>query len=90
MSLEIHINPLVDWIWMGFGVLAFGTGIALLPESTFAFALAKLPAEAATTDAVAPAGVRARSLGSGTQAVRADGAATRRSRRRTTRARRRK
>ena len=49
MSLEIHINPLVDWIWMGFGVLAFGTGIALLPESTFAFALAKLPAEAAAT-----------------------------------------
>jgi cytochrome c-type biogenesis protein CcmF len=49
MSLEIHINPLVDWIWMGFGVLAFGTGIALLPESTFAFAVAKLPAEAATT-----------------------------------------
>jgi cytochrome c-type biogenesis protein CcmH/NrfF len=34
---------------MGFGVLAFGTGIALLPESTFAFALAKMPAEAATT-----------------------------------------
>jgi cytochrome c-type biogenesis protein CcmF len=49
MSLEVHINPLVDWIWMGFGVLAFGTGIALLPESTFAFAVAKLPAEAATT-----------------------------------------
>jgi cytochrome c-type biogenesis protein CcmF len=49
MSLEIHINPLVDWIWMGFGVLAFGTGIALLPESTFAFAMAKLPAEAAAT-----------------------------------------
>jgi hypothetical protein len=45
---EIHVNPLVDWIWMGFGVLAFGTGIAA-PESTFAFALAKMPAEAATT-----------------------------------------
>ena len=49
MSLEIHVNPLVDWIWMGFGIMAFGTGIALLPESTFAFALAKMPAEAATT-----------------------------------------
>ena len=49
MSLEIHVNPLVDWIWMGFGVMAFGTGIALLPERTFSFALAKLPAEAATT-----------------------------------------
>ena len=49
MSLEIHINPLVNWIWMGFGIMAFGTGIALLPESTFAFATAKLPAGAATT-----------------------------------------
>jgi cytochrome c-type biogenesis protein CcmF len=49
VSLEIHINPLVNWIWMGFGVLAFGTGIALLPESTFAFAMATMPADAATT-----------------------------------------
>jgi cytochrome c-type biogenesis protein CcmF len=49
MSLQVVVNPLVDWIWMGFGVLAFGTGIALLPESTFAFALSKLPAEAVTT-----------------------------------------
>ena len=48
---EIVVNPLVNWIWFGFGVLAIGTGIALLPERTFAFALAKLPAEAATTTA---------------------------------------
>ncbi len=26
------VNPLVNWIWFGFGVLALGTGIALLPE----------------------------------------------------------
>jgi cytochrome c-type biogenesis protein CcmF len=51
-SLQIVINPLVDWIWMGFAVLAFGTGIALLPEQTFAFATAKLPAEVATTSLV--------------------------------------
>src|ERR1700733_2132235 len=31
-SLQININPLVDWIWFGFGILALGTGIALLPE----------------------------------------------------------
>jgi cytochrome c-type biogenesis protein CcmF len=49
VGLNVVINPLVDWVWMGFGILAFGTGIALLPESTFSFALAKLPAEAATT-----------------------------------------
>ena len=48
-SLEVHINPLVNWIWMGFGVLAIGTGIALLPETAFAFAMAKLPAGAVTT-----------------------------------------
>ena len=47
-SVEVHINPLVNWLWFGFGVLAIGTLIALLPESAFSFALARLPAEAAT------------------------------------------
>jgi cytochrome c-type biogenesis protein CcmF len=42
-SLQINVNPLVDWIWFGFGILALGTGIALLPERSYAFALAKLP-----------------------------------------------
>jgi cytochrome c-type biogenesis protein CcmF len=48
-SLEFHINPLVNWIWAGFGVLAIGTLIALLPESAFAFATASLPAGTVTT-----------------------------------------
>ena len=48
-SFRITVNPLVNWIWIGFGVLALGTGIALLPESSFAFAVAKAPAGAATT-----------------------------------------
>ena len=48
-TLELHVNPLVNWIWVGFGVMAIGTGIALLPERSFAFAMAKLPAEAAVT-----------------------------------------
>jgi cytochrome c-type biogenesis protein CcmH/NrfF len=42
----------VNWIWFGFGILAFGTIIALLPERTFAFATAKLPAGAVTTGLV--------------------------------------
>jgi cytochrome c-type biogenesis protein CcmH/NrfF len=46
--MGIHINPLVNWVWAGFGVLALGTGIALLPETVFSFALANLPASAAT------------------------------------------
>jgi cytochrome c-type biogenesis protein CcmF len=50
--LEIIINPLVNWIWLGFGILAFGTGIALLPERTYSFALAKLPTEVGATTAL--------------------------------------
>ncbi len=48
-TYAITINPLVNWIWFGFGVLALGTGIALLPERVFAFAGIRIPAEAATT-----------------------------------------
>jgi cytochrome c-type biogenesis protein CcmF len=48
-SMEIVVNPLINWIWLGFAVMAFGTGIVLLPERTFAFAMAKFPAEVATT-----------------------------------------
>jgi cytochrome c-type biogenesis protein CcmF len=50
-SLQIVVNPLVDWIWLGFAVMALGTGIALLPERAFSFALAKLPAEASSAAA---------------------------------------
>src|SRR3954470_2643311 len=48
-TYAVTINPLVDWIWLGFGILAIGTGIALLPERAFAFATAQLPEGAATT-----------------------------------------
>ena len=47
-SVEVHINPLVDWVWFGFGILAIGTGIALLPEASLSFAVAKLPSEVVT------------------------------------------
>ena len=43
-SLELHLNPLVNWVWFGFGMMALGTGIALLPERAYSFALAKAPA----------------------------------------------
>jgi cytochrome c-type biogenesis protein CcmF len=33
IMLKVVINPVVDWIWCGFMLLAFGTGIALLPEA---------------------------------------------------------
>ena len=48
MSLQVVVNPLVNWIWAGFGVLLIGTGIALLPERAFALALSRLPANATT------------------------------------------
>jgi len=51
-TYAVTINPLINWIWFGFGVLALGTGIALLPERALAFAVARLPAEAATTTLV--------------------------------------
>jgi cytochrome c-type biogenesis protein CcmF len=48
MSLQVVVNPLVNWIWTGFGMLVLGTGIALLPERAFAFALGRVPAGAAS------------------------------------------
>jgi cytochrome c-type biogenesis protein CcmF len=51
ISLQVVVNPLVNWIWLGFGVLAFGTGIALLPERTYSFALGKLPLDVASSNA---------------------------------------
>jgi cytochrome c-type biogenesis protein CcmF len=51
-DLDLHINPLVNWVWFGFGILALGTGIALLPETVLVPAVAKIPAGAATTGAL--------------------------------------
>ncbi|MPY89927.1 MAG: heme lyase CcmF/NrfE family subunit [Luteitalea sp.] len=47
-TFHVVINPLVNWIWVGFGVLALGTLIAVLPEQVFATALASVPSGAAT------------------------------------------
>ncbi|HXT71847.1 MAG TPA: cytochrome c-type biogenesis CcmF C-terminal domain-containing protein [Vicinamibacterales bacterium] len=51
-TLVVKVNPLVNWIWLGVGIMAMGTFIALLPERAFAFATAKVPAGAATTTMV--------------------------------------
>jgi cytochrome c-type biogenesis protein CcmF len=49
-SLQVVVNPLVDWIWVGFAVMALGTGIALMPERAYSFAVARMPgAEVVTT-----------------------------------------
>jgi cytochrome c-type biogenesis protein CcmF len=46
-TYEITVNPLVNWIWAGFGILAIGTAIALMPETALAFAIARVPVNAA-------------------------------------------
>jgi cytochrome c-type biogenesis protein CcmF len=51
-TLEISINPLVNWIWFGMGVMLVGTLIALLPERAFSFATARVPEAAVPTSLV--------------------------------------
>jgi cytochrome c-type biogenesis protein CcmF len=51
-KLTVKVNPLINWIWFGIGIMVLGTGIALLPERAFAFATARIPAGAATTSMV--------------------------------------
>jgi cytochrome c-type biogenesis protein CcmF len=50
--LKIVVNPLVNWIWMGVGIMVFGSIIALLPERSMAFATSKVPQSAVTTSLV--------------------------------------
>jgi cytochrome c-type biogenesis protein CcmF len=47
VTLQVVVNPLVDWIWVGFGILVFGTLLALLPEQAVGLAPAKVPATTA-------------------------------------------
>ncbi|HXH23719.1 MAG TPA: cytochrome c-type biogenesis CcmF C-terminal domain-containing protein [Vicinamibacterales bacterium] len=66
-TFEVVVNPLVNWVWTGFGLLALGTFVALLPEAALAFATVRLPAGAAraagswllVAAAVLPAAVQA-------------------------------
>jgi cytochrome c-type biogenesis protein CcmF len=37
-NLKVVINPLVNWIWIGFLLLAFGTIIAFMPDRAYALA----------------------------------------------------
>ena len=48
-TLHVVVNPLVNWIWFGFGILGLGTLLALTPERVFAVAVAKVPEGAVTT-----------------------------------------
>jgi cytochrome c-type biogenesis protein CcmF len=48
-TYAVTINPLVNWIWIGFAVIAMGTGLALLPETVFTFAASKVPVSVPAT-----------------------------------------
>jgi cytochrome c-type biogenesis protein CcmF len=43
-TLKVVVNPVVDWIWFGFMMLAIGTAIALIPESVLERLTARVPA----------------------------------------------
>ena len=32
-TFKVYINPLINWVWIGFGLLILGTAICLLPQS---------------------------------------------------------
>jgi len=51
-TYAVTVNPLVNWIWLGFAVMALGTGLALMPESALAYAAAKVPSGAATASTI--------------------------------------
>jgi len=53
----VVVNPLVNWIWAGFAILALGTIIALLPERAFASATSTVPSSAATTSLLVVVGL---------------------------------
>ena len=50
--LQVTVNPLVNWIWFGIGVMILGTAICLLPERAFAFATSRVPQGAVTTSMI--------------------------------------
>ena len=54
MTLKVVVNPVVDWIWFGFMLLAIGTGIALMPDAVL---------ERLTAGVTAPAGRQASTAG---------------------------
>jgi cytochrome c-type biogenesis protein CcmF len=53
-TLKIVVNPIVNWIWFGFMMLALATGIVLLPDGLL---------ERLTVSTAATAGAAARSAG---------------------------
>jgi cytochrome c-type biogenesis protein CcmF len=64
-TFKFVVNPLVNWIWLGFMLLAFGTGIALLPEALLEKLTVKVPQRAETATGVTGATMLAIVMGLG-------------------------
>ncbi len=56
--IKVFLNPLVAWIWIGVGIIVFGTGVALVPNMTAALAASRnrAPAAADVAEAVTARG----------------------------------
>jgi cytochrome c-type biogenesis protein CcmF len=48
-TLLVRVNPLVNWIWFGVGIMVIGTIVAYLPERGLAFATSTVPSQSVTT-----------------------------------------
>ena len=59
-TLKLVVNPVVNWIWFGFMLLALATGIVLVPDSVL---------ERMTAGAAVPAAAAARSAGAASIAL---------------------
>jgi cytochrome c-type biogenesis protein CcmF len=46
-TFKLVVNPLVDWVWFGFILLALGTAIAMMPETALAPIATRVTAAAA-------------------------------------------
>ena len=52
--IKVFLNPLIAWIWIGVGIIVFGTGVALVPNMTAALAASRnrVPAVAPAAEAI--------------------------------------
>jgi cytochrome c-type biogenesis protein CcmF len=53
VNLKIVINPLVNWIWVGFLLLAFGTVVAFMPDRAYQLAGSAAKDKAAAAGTIA-------------------------------------
>lgn len=51
-DMQLRINPLINWMWIGIGVMVMGSLIAYLPERAMALATSRVPRGTVTTSLV--------------------------------------